>query len=92
MSGLETLEERRKKALQKFANKALKNPQFEHWFSPNTNRTRRHGKMYDEFFAKSDRLYRSPLFTMRHLLNETPSSDRNCNPDYTDLSYLLNTA
>ena len=62
MSGLETMEERRKKALQKFANKALKNTQFEHWFPPNTNRTGRHGKTYEEIFA----LPQSSLY------NETP--------------------
>lgn len=76
MSGLETLEERRSKALLNFANKAVTNPQFKDWFPLNTNRAGRHGKKYAELFAKSDRLYKSPLFTMRRLLNETPSNDK----------------
>ena len=91
-SKLETLEERRQKALLKFANKAADNPRFMHWFPLNRNRTGRHGKQYEEMFAQSDRLCRSPLFTMRRLLNDTPSHDRNCNPKFLDLSHMFNVA
>ena len=89
-SGLETLENRRDKALAKFANKALLNLQFEHWFPLNKNRTGRHGKTFEEKYAKSDRLYNSPLFKMRRILNETPNNDQTSNPKITDLSYLFN--
>ena len=68
LSGLETLEARREKAILKFANKAANNPQFRHWFPTNKDRTGRHGKQYEEFFAKSDRLYNSPLYAMRRML------------------------
>ena len=44
ISGLDTLEERRKKALHKFAHKTVVNPQFEEWFPLNQNRAGRHGK------------------------------------------------
>ena len=91
-SNIETLENRRQKALRKFANKAANNPQFMHWFPLNKNRTGRHGKVYEELFARSDRLYRSPLFTMRRLLNDTPTHDRNCNPNILDLSHMFNLA
>ena len=87
ISDLETLEERRNKALLKFANKAVANLQFKDWFPLNTNRAGRHGKRYEEVYAKSDRLYKS---TMRRLLNETPSNDKNCNPNFVDLSFLFN--
>ena len=90
LANLETLEERRTKAVTKFAQKALKNEQFSHWFPLNTNRSGRHGKIYEEKFAKSDRLYRSPLYTMRRILNETPSIDRTNNPELVDLSHLFN--
>ena len=71
LSSLDTHEDRRTKALHKFANKAAVNPQFEHWFPLNKNRSGRRGKIYEELLAKSDRLYRSLLFAMRHLTIET---------------------
>ena len=89
-SGLESLESRREKALTKFATKALNNPQFAHWFPLNKNRIGRHGKTYEEKYAKSDRLYNSPLFRMRRILNETPNNDRNSNLNIVDLSHLFN--
>ena len=52
LSGLDTREERRRKALHKFANRAAVNPQFEHWFPLNKNRSGRHGKKYEELMAK----------------------------------------
>ena len=63
-SGLETLEARREAALLKFAKKAATNPQFRHLFPKNTNRSsQRIGKEYQEFYARTDRLYFSALFT-----------------------------
>ena len=90
-SGLERLEDRRERALLKFATKTAKNPQFSHWFPLNKNRTsQRNERIYEEKHAKTDRLYRSPLFTMRRLLNNTPEKLLNNNPKYSDLSYLFN--
>ena len=72
-SGLRTLEERRELATVKFARKAAVNPQFKQWFLLNKNRsTGRMSKTYKEKHASSDRLYNSPLFKMRRLLNNTP--------------------
>ena len=68
---MKTLEERREAALVlKFARKTEKNPQFRHWFPRNENRQSERGsKPFREFQARSERLYRSPLYTMRRLLN-----------------------
>ena len=91
MSGLETLEERRERALLKFAQKSSTNPQFMSWFPKNTNRSsQRSGKDYVEKFARSDRLYNSPLYAMRRALNNTPKNDRNSNPQFGDLSHIFN--
>ena len=89
-SGLVTLEERRNNAIKKFAEKASRNPQFLHWFPKNVNRlSQRISKSYEEKFAKSDRLYFSPLYTMRRILNESPNT-RTSNPEIVDLSHLFN--
>lgn len=86
-ANLDTLEERR---IKKFAEKSSKNPQFAHWFPKNYNRTsQRSGKIYEECFAKSDRLYFSPLYTMRRILNDSPNTRTN-NPQVFDLSHLFN--
>ena len=88
-SGLKTLETRRNNALIKFAQKASKNPQFEHWFPLNRNRSsNRNSKIYEEKLARTDRLYRSPLFTMRRLLNQSPEKTPNNEPCYSDLSHF----
>ena len=90
-SGLETLENRREKALKKFAAKAVKNPQFSAWSPLNKNRASlRTGKIYEERLAKSDRLYNSPLFKMRRILNDSDHENRQNNPVYLDLSDLFN--
>ena len=68
---LKTLEERRELALLKFARKTQRNPQFVHWFPRNQDRqSERNPKPFKEFQARSDRLYKSPIFTLRRLLNE----------------------
>ena len=91
ISDLETLEKRREKALLKFAQKASQNLQFLGRFPQNQNRSsQRVCKEYEEKFARSDRLYNSPLFTMRRALNNTPKNDRNSNPNIQDLSHLFN--
>ena len=90
-SGLQTLEVRRLNALKKFAEKTSKTPQFADWFPLNTNcSSQRSGKLYQEFYARSNRLYNSPLFTMRRILNNTHDESRSNNPVYLDLSDLFN--
>ena len=69
---LETLEQRRKNTIRKFAGKTSQNPQYAHWFPENQNRTsQRNPKKYEEQFARSKRLYCSPVYYMRRVLNET---------------------
>ena len=89
-SGLQTLKARRETAVIKFAQKTEKNPIYEHWFCRNEIRSNtRNPKTYTEKFAQSNRLYMSPMFHMRRLLNNTP-----CEPEeqleIMDLSYLFN--
>ena len=70
---MESLEDRRKNAILKFAQKAQKNPVYSHWFEENQNPrrlTQRKSKKYVEKLAKTNRLYKSPVYTMRRLLND----------------------
>ena len=77
----------------KFAQKSSKNPQFSDWFPLNYNRSSlRNPKKFKEKYAKSDRLYNSPLYTMRRYLNETPERERTYDLNIQDLSYLFNAA
>ena len=69
---LETLKERRDGALKKFAIKASKNPKYQHWFplsDPPAHNTRYH-KKYQEIKCRTSRMYNSPIYTMRRILNE----------------------
>ena len=53
----------------------LKNPHYSHWFKENQNPRRssqRTSKKYEEKFARSKRLYMSPKYYMRRLLNDPP--------------------
>ena len=87
---MRTLDERRKQALKKFAEKAVASPQFTHWFPKNQNQTsQRLGKVYEEKHARSDRLYYSPLYTMRRALNNNEEK-RTSDIHYIDLSNLFN--
>lgn len=68
-----SLQDRRKSRLRAFAEKTARNARFaSRWFppAPVTNHDTRHKKKYLEEHALTDRLYKSPLFTMRRLLNE----------------------
>ena len=88
-SGMSTLEARREKAVIKFAKKTEKNPVYSHWFRQNPNLTsERRPKPYLEEFARTSRLYNSPLFHMRRALNQTdhvPLLENN----YFDIAYLF---
>ena len=72
-SGFATLKARRENAILRFAQKTSSNPVYQHWFKPNPNPTsQRHPQIYLEEFARTQRLYNSPLFYMRRILNNTP--------------------
>ena len=90
-SGLRTLEERRKNALERFAVKAAANKQFTNWFPVNDNRfSQRSSCLYKEYHAKSDRLYRSPLYALRRILNSKEKNTRVTSENFLDLSNLFN--
>ena len=75
LSGLTTLRERRIQYCDKFAEKCVRNPRFEHWFSErklSLGRQTRSSQKYEEEFARCDRLYYSPVFYMRRRLNGKP--------------------
>ena len=88
-SGLETLTSRRTRTVRKFAEKTANNPQFSHWFTLNDNRfSQRSSNIYKEYYARSDRLYRSPMYEMRRQLNNSEKETRTS--DLLDLSNLFN--
>ena len=91
LAGLETLKTRRERHFKKFAEKASENENYKHLFPKNNCTVRtRHAKVFKEEFARSDRLYNSPVFAMRRVLNNTPSHDRFNSPNYLDLSHIFN--
>jgi hypothetical protein len=68
-AGIERLAERRVKAVEKFAKKCLTN-KFAKWFPENdSGRETRKKKKYKEFFARCDRLRKTPIYYMRRRLN-----------------------
>ena len=68
---LPTLEERRKEIIKKFALKLAANQKFDHWLPKHQpyNYKLRNVLRYEEEASHTDRLYRSPIFTFRRLLN-----------------------
>ena len=70
---IETLESRREKITLKFAEKTSKNPRFESWFRrkdySNVNPELRREQTFEESFARTERLRKSPVFYMRRVLN-----------------------
>ena len=65
ISGLETLNQRRKKAVQKFASKTLQNHYFGNvWFEENNTRSLRHTEKYTIRKSKRDRLRKGTLNEM----------------------------
>ena len=70
-SGLSTLKTRRESAFLKFANTLANNQRYTDWFptADQLNYSLRTNKKYSEFYARTNRLYTSPLYTMRRVLN-----------------------
>ena len=76
-SGLPTLKARRETAIRKFAERALENPNYNHWFQPNPSVRQdslRFSKPLLEKPAKTTRLYNSPIHYMTRMLNGTPDN------------------
>ena len=77
--------------LRNFADKLAKNDNYSDLLPVNEQeRFTRNRKQYKELHARTDRLYNSPLFAIRRLLNQTPASDRFNNPMHVDLSHIFN--
>ena len=69
---IESLEERRKRMVINFARKTASNPRFEKWFPKreyNGVELRRE-QIYEEKFARTERLKKSPVYNMRRELNK----------------------
>ena len=70
-NNMTTMEERRKKMFCNYANKLVKSERFTKWFPENNCSVNLRGKKkYKEVHANTNRLYNSPVFAMRRLLNE----------------------
>ena len=72
LSGLQTLNQRRDEFFDKFVKNLSENKDFEHWLPREefTGYNLRRELIYTEKFAKTDRLYKSPIYTARRRLNE----------------------
>ena len=69
-TGLETLQARRDRRTEKFARRSLSSPRFRNWFPLQpVQRSTRNPLIYQEKFAKTKRLYNSPIYHMRRILN-----------------------
>ena len=73
MSGIQSLKDRREIACIKFANGLARSQRYgDIWFPENVqnvNQSLRNKKKYKEFYARTSRLYNSPLYSMRRILN-----------------------
>ena len=72
-SGLVTLANRRVRLIDKFLQKAINHPLYAHWF-PIKNFVHydlRSERVYEELYARTSRLYNSPLYYYRRRLNDT---------------------
>ena len=88
-SGLDPLKTCRQKAFLKFAKRASQNPIYSHWFKLSKNLTSdRNPRIYEEKFARTSKLYNSPLFAMRRELNASPNKPEQ-ESNFLDLAYLF---
>ena len=86
-AGVEILEHRRKEAFLNFSKSISANERYKHWFPLNECEVNlRRGKIYREENAKTDRLYNSPLFSMRRALNEIYEENQNRKTNDEDAS------
>ena len=86
-SSLSTLEARRGNLFEKFTAKTHENLKYNHWFPLKVNpRNTRTIRPYLEERANTDRLYRSPVYAMRRLLNNQKPIEY----DPLDMSGILN--
>ena len=71
LTGLETMQARRNRRSDKFVEKCLASPKYRDWFPLNEAPIRgvRQRKQYQEHFARTKRLYNSPIYAMRRRLN-----------------------
>ena len=77
-SKLEKMSTRRAKACLEYAKKLSVSPRFNNWFQEDKREINvRNKKKYVEEYAKTNRLYNSPLFYMRRKLNELHSKEDN---------------
>ena len=79
---IKKLEERRRVAFLNFANKTSVSERYKRWFPEKIYKRTglRTEKKYCEFRAKTTRLYNSPLYAMRRLLNQE-NQDNTIEPD-----------
>ena len=85
ISGLTSLKDRRIESFKKFAHKTVTNAKYSHWLPKNpSERLNRNTALYKEETAIGNRLYNSPIFAMRRLLNDSTTRD------HIDLSGLFN--
>ena len=76
--GIESLKCRREKAFLNFANKLSQNVRYSDWFPLNeeTGMNLRKRKKFREEHARTERLFNSPLFNIRRVLNtQVPEAD-----------------
>ena len=74
-AGVSTHRARRIELCDKFAQKASCSPRFESWFPRRTARSGRRGDEFQEFQARMDRLFNSPLYYFRRRLNGKPGKE-----------------
>ena len=73
-TGLTSLQQRRDNRDLKFANKCCENERFKSWFPLNPiSRVTRQPLVYQEQRARTQRLYKSPVFNLRRRLNGKPN-------------------
>ena len=86
-SNLKTMEDRRVDLFKKFKTKTSENLKYQDWFPlKDSIRNVRRPRPYLEEKAKTERLYRSPIYAMRSLLN----NDNPVTIDPEDLSGIYN--
>jgi hypothetical protein len=68
ITGLSTIKERRRVAIERFATKTAAG-NYHHWFPLNTGARSRRALHYQEKYARTDRLKYTPIYHMRRVLN-----------------------